>query len=255
MALNLRERFGPKGERRQSSLNADFRFVPGEYASLRDYRLEHEEVDVLEKPLAVDRLAFLSHGSDSLRVELALCLEGPAVAVDLLFHRLEAFQRDPPESAIVDLAIEHGIGDAGLAWLWGREERNGVAGFARHNVMVLLQGRYDTLIENARDLDASLAKAPAGAGPSYVDEPSFGLPDRDVVLRVSPGGRVDLGLSAKPTERHFFIAVGGSVNREPAEGARYYFRAGLVAGAHSVIVLRVGAGLMPARQLIRIAIG
>ena len=255
MALNLRERFGPKGERRHSSLAADFRFVPGEYPSLRDYRVEHEEVDVLENPLAVDRLYFLAHGSDSLKVELALCLEGPDAALDLLFHRAEAFQRDPPEDAIVDLPVAHAIGDAGVAWLWGREERNGVAGFVRHNAIAFLQGRYDTLVEIARDLDRSLASVQARAGPSYVDDPSFELPQPDLVFRVPPAGRVDLGPSAKPDERHFFIAASGSVNRDPADPARHYFRAGLVAGPHSVLVLRVGAGLMPARQVIRVAIG
>lgn len=254
MALNLRERFGPKGAMRPSSLTGDFSLVPTEYPSLREHRIEHEEVDVLEKPLAVDRLYFLTHGSDSLQLELALCLEGAAAAAELLFRRLEAFQREPAADAVRNLALTSGIGDLGVAWSWGKEERNGVAGFVRHNVMAFLQGRYETLLEQARELDATLGRTPGGAGPSQTDEPSFELGAREAALGVTPGGRIDLGVPIRAGERHFFIASGGSVNRDPKEPARYYFRAGLVKGPQLVTVLRVGAGLRPARQTIRITI-
>jgi hypothetical protein len=254
MALNLRERFGPKGALPRSSVTGDFRFVPSEYASLREYRIEHEEVDVLEKPLAVDRLYFLAHGSDSLQLELALCVEGAAAAVELLFRRLEAFQREPAAEAVSDLALTEGIGDVGVAWLWDKEERNGVAGFVRHNVLAFLQGRYATLIDQARELDARVAGLPTGTGPSQIDEPSFELGAREAALRVVPGGRIDLGLPVRPGEHHFFIASGGSVNRDAKEPARHYFRAGLVKGPQLVTVLRVDTGLLPARQAIRITI-
>ncbi|MGB5082565.1 MAG: hypothetical protein WBO23_17690 [Burkholderiales bacterium] len=254
MALNLRERLGPKGALPQSSLTSDFRFVPAECTSLREYRVEHEEIDVLEKPLAVDRLYFLTHGPDSLQLELALCLEGSVAAVELLIRRAEAFQREPAAEAVRNLALDRGIGDVGLAWSWGEEERNGVAGFVRHNVLAFLQGRYETLLEQARELDAALVRTPAGAGPAQIDEPSFELGDREGALRVAPGGRVDLGLPVRPSEQHFFIASGGSVNRDSKEPTRRYFRAGLGQGPQLVTVLRVGAGLLPARQTIRITI-
>jgi len=248
MASNLRERFGRKRALPQSSLTGDFRFVPAEYTSLREHRIAHEEVNVLEKPLAVDRLYFLAHGSDSLQLEFALCLEGAAAAAELLFRRAEAFQREPAAEAVRDLTLAQGTGDLGVAWLWGREERNGVAGFVRHNVLAFLQGRYETLLEQARELDAALVRTPAGAGPAQIDESSF------AVLRVPPGGRVDLGLPVRPGEQNFFIASGGSVNRDPKEPTRHYFRAGLGRGQQLVTVLRVGSGLLPARQTIRITI-
>ena len=50
------------------------------------------------------------------------------------------------------------------------------------------------------------------------------------------------------------IASGGSVNLDPKEPTRHYFRAGLAKGPQLVTVLRVGAGLLPARQTIRITI-
>jgi len=248
MALNLRERFGRKGMPQSVSLTGDFRFEPVVISSLREHKIVHEDVDVLEQPLAVDRLYLLAHGSDSLQLELALCLDGAAAAAELLFHRLDSFQREPAADALLDLSGS--IGDVGVAWSWGQEDRNGVAGFVRHNVMALLQGRFDTLVAQARELDAALANTPADAGVSHIDEASF----ESAASSVPPGGRVDLGLPLRPGERHFFIAAGGSVNRDPKDPAQHYFRAGLAKGPQLVTVLRVGAGLLPARQTIRITI-
>ncbi|MEP7346480.1 MAG: hypothetical protein ABI877_14510 [Gemmatimonadaceae bacterium] len=253
MAMNLRERFGTKGELPRSVVTGDFRFVPTEFATLRDYRIEHEEVDVVEKPLAIDRWYLLTHGVDSLQLEVALCLEGAVAAAELLFRRLEAYQREPAAEALRDLTAS-GIGDLGVAWSWDAKERTGVAGFVRHNVVAILQGRYDTLLDQARELDAALARIPAGDGPSEIAEPSFELGGRESSLRVASGGRVDLGLPARPGDQYFFLAAGGSVNRDPKEPTRRYFRAGLGKGQHLVTVLRVGAGLLPARQTIRITI-
>ena len=227
MPLNLRERFGPKGAQPQSSLTGDFRFVPAEYTSLREYRIEHEEVNVLEKPLAVDRLYFLTYDSDSLQIEFALCLEGAAAATELLFRRAEAFQREPDVEAVRDLALAHGIGDVGLAWSWDKMERHGVAGFVRYNVLVFLQGAQRVAAPaGARTQDVALTSTPAGAGPSQTAEPSFEFAERETALRVAPGGRVDLGLPLRPGKNHFFIASGGSVNRDPGRSRRNHcFRA------------------------------
>ena len=254
MPLNLRERFGPKGAQPQSSLTGDFRFVPAEYMSLREYRIEHEEVFVLEKPLAVDRLYFLTFDSESLQIEFALCLEGTAAATELLFRRAESFQREPDVEAVRDLALADGIGDVGMAWSWDKVGRHGVAGFVRYNVLVFLQGRYETLLQQARELDVALTSTPAGAGLSQTAEPSFAFAAPETALRVAPGGRVDLGVPLWSGEHHFFIASGGAVNRDPKEPTRYYFRAGLGKGPQLVTTLRVGAGLLPAHQTIRITI-
>jgi hypothetical protein len=252
MALNLRERFGLKAAAPTVSLTADFRFVPAEHASLREHKVVHEEVDVLEKPLAVDRVLLLSQGSDSLQLELALCLDGPAAAAELLFNRLEAFQREPQSDAVRDLAaLAPGVGEPAVAWSWGQEDRNGVAGFVRHNVMALLQGRFDTLPAQAREIDAALARTPAGAGGTgAVEQASF----EPATLRVPSGGRLELGLPLRQGERHFFIASGGAVNRDPQDSQRHYFRAGLAKGPARITVLRVGSGLLPSRQILHITI-
>jgi hypothetical protein len=52
---------------------------------------------------------------------------------------------------------------------------------------------------------------------SHVAEASFEF----AASSVPPGGRVDLGLPLRSGERHFFIAVGGSVN---ADARRWFSR-------------------------------
>jgi hypothetical protein len=251
MPLDLRERFGPKGALPQSSLAGDFRFQPSEIPALRDYRILQEEVDVLESPLAVDRLYDLASGRRQLKLELALSINGSVAAVDLLFRRLAAFQRDPEEKDVRDLAKLDGVGEVGVAWPWEGPDALGVVGFVRHNVVVMLQGLFEPVVQQARDLDAAISRTPTGDKPSMTEEPSFALGER---ASATPGGRLDLGLPMKSDERLFFITSGGSVNRDPNQPSLYYFRAGLTRGTQTVTVLRVGAGLVPARQTIRITI-
>lgn len=247
MAVNLRERFSRQGEGK--SLDADFSFDPKNLASLSAYKVLHEEVDVLEQPLAVDREILLSHGSDSLQLELALCLDGPADATELLFHRLESFQREPGEGAARTLG--EAIGEVGITWLWSSEDRNGVAGFVRHNVMALLQGRFDTLEQQARELDQALVRTPASNGAQVLNETLFEVGQMGVTIEVSAGGRVDLGAPRHPRDKHFFLAEGGSVNRDPKEPGQLYYRAGLRKGLRVVTAIRVGPGLLPTRQILR----
>jgi hypothetical protein len=249
MATDLRTRFGPQGGELKPWMSSDFVFSTADQASLREFRVEHEEVDLLESPLAVDRRLFLSHGSDTLRIEFALCLQGFGAAVDLLFQRTASFERDPPEQAVVDIARRAGVGDVGLAWSWG--ERNGEAGFVRHNVMVFLHGRHETLLQQAREIDEALLRERTASSRSA---PVDSLFDSGDSLSVVPGGRVDLGEPSSPDARHFFIASGGSVNRDAAKPSLHYYRAGLVPGEHLIEAYRVGRGLLPAQQAIRVTI-
>jgi hypothetical protein len=254
MAINLRERFGPKVMQALPLQADDFEFRPGDHASMHEFRIEHEEVSLLEKPLAVERRYFMSHGSDTLRIEFALCLEGFAAALELLFQRAGAFQREPADNAVVDLSRDYSIGDAGLAWAWGADERDGVAGFVRRNVLVFMQGRHSLLIDHASALDAALSRL--GSTPSYDDGRAvfFDVAGGERALTVAPGGRIDLGVPVPSGAQYFFTASGGSVNRDPAEPGRFYFRAGLDKGNHRVSAFLVGRGLLPARQTIPITI-
>lgn len=256
MAMNLRKQFGPQGTEPKPLLADDFVFSPGDYPSLHEFRVEHEEVDLLETPLAVDRRYFLSHGSDSLQIEFALCLQGFNAAVELLFQRISAFQREPTEAAMIDLARTSGVGDVGVTWAWGQDERDGVAGFVRHNVLVFLHGdeRHETLLKLVRELDEALAHQATTEAYAQHRDVLFEVVGAGAVLGVAPGGRADLGLPASPDAQHFFVASGGSVNRDPSAPARYYFRAGLKSGSHVIEAYRVGHGLLPARQTIYVTI-
>ena len=249
MATDLRTRFGPQGAEPRPWIASDFVFAPAEYTSLREFRVDHEEVDLLESPLAVDRRLFLSHGSDTLRIELALCLQGAGAAVDLLFQRAASFERDPLEQAVVDIARTTGVGDVGLAWSWG--ERNGEAGFVRHNVMVFLHGRHETLLQQAREIDTALLRERISVSRATPVDTLFPAGES---VTVAPGRRIDLGQPASPEARHFFIASGGSVNRDAGQPSLYYYRAGLAPGEHHIDAYRVGRGLQPAQQTIRVTI-
>ncbi|HEX3140354.1 MAG TPA: hypothetical protein VHQ87_09875, partial [Rhizobacter sp.] len=248
MTLDLRARFGPTGTQPKPRMAGDFVFSPADYPSMRGHQIEHEELDLLEFPLAVERRVFLSQGSDTLRLEFALCLQGFGAAVDLLFHRAAAFQREPLEHAVVDLARTEGVGDVGFAWAWG--DRDGEAGFVRHNVMVFLHGRHETLLQQAREIDAALVRQ-ATTAQAAPEEKLFAVGDR---LAVSPGDRVDLGVPSAPEARHFFMATGGSVNLDPIEPARHYYRAGLRPGNYLIEAYRVGRGLLPAQQTLRVTV-
>jgi hypothetical protein len=254
MALNLRERFGSRKSEPRPSLAEDFVFVPAEYPSLREYRVEHEEVSLLEAPLAVDRHYFLSRGTESLKIELALCLAGAVAADELLFERAAAFEREPQPETMVDLARNQTAGEVGLAWPWGRDEPGGVAGFVRHNVLVFLQGRYESLREHARALDAALVRRKTIATYREDGETLFGVGGKDATLRAAPGARSDLGAPTKTDAQYFFIATGGSVNRDPGEPARYYYRAGLNKGTYRLTAYGVGPGLLPAQQTLHVTI-
>lgn len=249
MATDLRARFGPQGGEPKPWMASDFVFSPGEHPSLQEFRVEHVEVDLLESPLAVSRRVFLSHGSDTLRVEFTLCLGGFEAAVGLLFQRAAAFEREPLEQALVDIARTGGVGDVGLAWSWG--ERDGEAGFVRHNVMVFLHGRHETLLQQARELDAALSRQSTAASRSQPAEALFDGPD---TLAVATGGRVELGAPLSGDAKHFFVATGGAVNLDPADPTRPYYRAGLTPGDHVIDAYRVGSGLLPAQQTIRVTI-
>lgn len=252
MALDLRQLVVPRELPPRPPLAEDFRFEPRTLPALAGYDVTHEEVDLSEAPLAVERRYVLTHGSDFLRLDFTLCLDGFAAAVDLLLQRAAAFQREPAADAIIDLARTHGIGDVGVAWPWSREDRDGVAGFVRHNVLVWMSGRWDSLSEQARALDAALAPRKTGVAGATAAGSVFGALGGERPLQVPAGGRLDLGVPDRPEARHFFIARGGAVNRDPARDAAWYFRAGLAKGTFAVEVFRVEHGLLPVRQTIRI---
>jgi hypothetical protein len=252
MALNLRERFGPKEPDSRRVLGQDFEFSPSNYPSLKDFAVERNELELGEKPLAVTREYVIAYGMEGVQLELSLCLAGPAAAYELLFHRATSFQREPTPERVVDVARKLDIGDAGVGWQWDDREPDGVLGFVRFNVLAFMRGRFDRLQAFARELDADLSKRETRT--EYADSPKllFESAGRDGHATTA-GARLDLGTSSNGSTT-FFVATGGSVNRDAAEPGLFYYRAGLAKGNYTIVAYRVGKGLLPDRQTMTVRI-
>lgn len=254
MALNLRERFGPKEPDSRRLLAQDFEFAPSNYPPLRDFTVERNELELLERPLAVTRAWVLARGMEGLQLEFALCLDGPAAAFELLYQRASAFQRELPENRITDVSRGAGIGDAGIAWQWNDREPDGVLGFVRHNLLVFMKGAFERLQVFARELDTDLSKLETRAQYADSPHPLFDAAARRVTLETTAGSRLDLGTPPGGDSKYFFVAGGGSVNRDAHDPGHFYYRAGLEKGDYTIVAYRVGRGLLPDRQTLPVRI-
>jgi hypothetical protein len=253
MALNLRDRFGPKEPDSRRLLGQEFEFSPSSYPSLREFTVEREELELGEKPLAVTRSFVLAHGPEGVQLQLALCLNGPKDAFELLFHRASSFQREPGPERIIDVSRNLDIGDGEVGWQWNDREPDGVLGFVRFNVLAFMRGRFGRLQAIARELDADLSRRETRTEYADSPEPLF-TAARAGGLEAVAGSRLDLGKPQRPDSRHFFVATGGSVNRDPSDPELFYYRAGLAKGSYSIAAWRVGKGLLPDRQTIPVRI-
>ena len=253
MALNLRDRFGPKDPDSRRMLGQDFEFSPSNYPSLLEFTVDRDEVGLDEKPLAVTRSYVLARGLEGVQLQLALCLQGPREAFDLLFHRASSFQREPEPERTLDVSRKLDIGDAGVGWQWDPREPDGVLGFVRFNVLAFMRGRFERLQAFARELDADLSRRETRSDYADSPEPLFAAA-RAGGLEAAAGSRLPLGAPQRPDSQHFFVATGGSVNRDASQAGHFYYRAGLAKGSYSIIAWRVGKGLLPDRQTIPVRI-
>jgi hypothetical protein len=65
-------------------------------------------------------------------------------------------------------------------------------------------------------------------------------------IRVEAGSRLALGAPVSlPDDSLFFLATGGSINRDPDRTEERYFRAGLEKGTFQITAFYVGRGLVP----------
>jgi hypothetical protein len=253
MAMNLRDRFGPKDPDSRRLLGQEFEFSPSNYPSLLEFAVERDDVELEEKPLAVTRSYVLARGPEGVQLQLALCLRGPGEAFDLLFHRASSFQREPDAERAIDVSRKLDIGDGGVGWQWDDREPDGVLGFVRFNVLVFMRGRFERLQAIARELDADLSRRETRNEYTDSPEPLFTLA-RAGGLEAAAGSRLDLGRPQRADSRYFFVATGGSVNRDPSDPGLFYYRAGLAKGSYSISAWRVGKGLLPDRQTIPVRI-
>jgi hypothetical protein len=245
---SLRERFAFDDLRKVTHprLAQDFVFSPHILGGAPPMTVRHQEVGFLEARLVVTRRVFLeSSDGGALDVALALGWNGFADAVAVLFGHAEAFQRELPLDAVVETADALDIGQFGLAWPWSGEGQPDVLGFVRHNVSVFIQASGGTAVAPGRAIDAVLRElattddyTPSSEGPLAH---ALGT---EKTRSVSAGRRLDLG-RFPASESHFFLADGGSVNRDPDAPEAYYFRAGLEAGPRTITLFSVGDGILP----------
>ncbi|MEO8450360.1 MAG: hypothetical protein ABI647_11245, partial [Gemmatimonadota bacterium] len=227
----LREDFPPpiRPFDRASLLAEDLVFRPSEFPELARFRLEHEQVSLLEAPLTVHRRYALTDTEDpdlQLRLDLRLCLEGPAGAFESLYRFTESFQRPIPREA---LKTVKDLGDLAFAWSWDEPLASEVVAFVRHNVMVAIRGadagaRPERV---ARDIDARLRTLPLTD--RYDSEPGP-LSALEAPKSVGRGARLTLAANRDSEERWFFLTTAGSVNRDPKDPELWYYRAGLASG-------------------------
>ena len=239
----------------------DFVFQPSDYTSASELRIVHEEVMLDETPLALVRLIHLEHVTrphSSLRLRLALCLNGFRDALTLLARFSQSFQRAIPPTAVVNAAERYGTGDFGVAWSWSAEAEPDILAFVRNNVFVSLEGHDASAVVGplARGLSDALGRLRTGG--AYVDVPLPQLADvrrrMGDVPRVPVGGRLDLGLLPEGGPTSFFLTTSGSVNRSPERNDAWYYRAGAERGPQTVTLFQVGRGILPVRDRLTVEV-
>jgi hypothetical protein len=246
----LRERLPrpPTPEGPLRLLGEDFRFTPELIPSTRAFHVEHQTVQLLESPLALERTYRLRDPGDvGLVLGFRLCWYGGADALESLFAFTESFQRDVPADTVRRVSDE-GIGEFGVAWSWDDPLGAEVVAFVVANVLVTVQA-YDAagLAERvARELSGQLR------GLRTIDayvEAALGVfePIRRQQagpLQVAAGQALALGAQPRG-EQWFFITTKGSANRDSRAPDHWYYRAGLKPGPAEIQLYRVDPGLLP----------
>jgi hypothetical protein len=115
-----------------------------------------------------------------------------------------------------------------------------------------MRGRLERLQAFAAEFDSNLARRETRAEYADSNTPLFESAAKE--LAAPAGARVDLGTPARADSQYFFVATGGSVNRDAADPRHFYYRAGLAKGDFSIVAYRVGKGLLPDRQTLPVRI-
>lgn len=243
-------------------LASDYIFMP-RFPLAEPFKPVYDRVSFQETPLAVVREIHLQHSDQphtSAKVTLALCWNGFADAMILLERFVNGFQRAVPAGA----ARQHSeIGDFSVLWSWDEPPKfkaEDVVAMVRFNVFMAATG-HDTepgfLIALAAQADRELRALPTTQ--SYADQPEGWLSRAaraEEVPRVPAGGRLDLGEFAAEKEgvSLFFLTSGGSVNRDPQAPQKWYYRAGVDRGPQEITLYRVGLGILPLRERLKVEV-
>lgn len=248
----------PVSPERARLLGEDYRFNSDRLPSTQPFRVEHEAVHLLERPLSLERVYHLRDPADvQLVLGFRLCWNGGADAVESLFQFVESFQREIPIEAVRRISDE-GIGEFGLAWSWDDPFGAEIVAFVRANVLVTVQGQDTAGLPErvAAEVDGELRALrtmeayPEVSGGAFESIREKAAPRP---VEIPAGGRLTLG-SQPRGERWFFLTTKGSANRDPGAPDTWYYRAGLDRGPAEVRLFRVDPGLVPVLERLTLEI-
>lgn len=261
----LLQQFGFDEARRQSHklLAEDYRFAPA-FPAAQAFKTVHERVFMEETPLAVVRELHLQHQEKphaSAKLNLALALNGFSDAMTLLDRFVHGFQRFVSPEQVQNIHQTNEIGEFGVGWRWDPRRESGldVMAFVRHNVLVAATAHdpepglvLALAVQIDRELNA-LSTVQDYAEPSRIS-----IERAESVPRVEAGGRLDLrdfGPEDRDGASLFFVTSSGSVNRDPENSQRWYYRAGEKRGTQQIMLYRVArGGILPARQRLTVEV-
>ena len=262
----LRERFSYDKIKQISRplLGENFVLERVKIPSLQLGKLLRQEVVLRRSPLAIIKRYYYDVFKGSRRTSLillfALCIDGFADAIELLFSFAEDFERPLPLVEVIETAKNYKLGDFGLAWAWQKKEPE-IVSFVRNNVFIVVQGQAgeNSLLNIAQEIDGQLNRLRTTE--KYVEEKDgiFAQIKRrtDGVVKVEAGEKVTIGSLPKIKKGvgfNFFLTTSGSMNREIAKPEQWYYRAGMSKGKHKITLLHADAGILPKKEQLDVVI-
>jgi hypothetical protein len=233
-------------------------------SSLQMGKLLRQEVALRRNPLAIIKRYYYDVFKGSRRTSLillfALCIDGFADAIELLFSFAEDFERPLPMDEVIETAENYKLGDFGLAWAWLKKEPE-IVSFVRNNVFVVIQAQAgeNSLLNIAQEIDGHLNRL--STTDRYVEEKDgiFSQIKRrtDGVVKVKVGEKVTIGSFPKIKKGvgfTFFLTTSGSMNREIAKPEEWYYRAGMEKGKYKITLLHADIGILPKKEQLDVVI-
>jgi hypothetical protein len=249
----LRKRFGYDElvEISRPLLDEDYVFDVEKHPSLKEFKVVHQEVSMIETPLVLVRRVYLGHVGEkqsTLKLGMTLCWNGFRDALDALFGFAESFERPIPVEAVLNTTEVYQIGGFGLSWSWLGEGEPDILCFIKNNVLVTLQGR--NLVTVAKEIDGELKGLKTTRKYAEEEDAIFSEVKKKEgeVPKVKAGGHLTLPAIPNKEQSFFFFTTSGSVNRDVDRPRFWYYRAGMEKGKQEVILFRVKSGILPKKE-------
>ena len=218
-------------------------------------RISHQFVSVRHDPARIARRYLFARPETSavaVELRLTLCLDGGSDAKEVVFRTVESHQGALPRP-ITETSASLSLGEPGFAWGYREAKTIDAVVFARHNLVVFLR-RYGefAVIEYARGLDRDLqacetcdayALSPTGAFAEVGKRPAT----------VRQGQRLDLATEGAD-QKFYYAASAGSVNRDPQQPRRRYFRAPGASQNVTLWAYALRGGMLARREVLQVEV-